>query len=119
MPIAVRIEFDGENKIDHRDLQDDQKKSGARATRLLGLAFLAVDVAVNFEDRLGDEEQAAADENNVAPGDLVAQDGDERRTQAPQNRQPKQHGDAKHQRQHQPDLAGPAAGRRLETCREQ
>ena len=33
---------------------------------------------MNFMRRLGDQEQAAADQDDVVPGNAVAEDGDER-----------------------------------------
>ena len=111
--MAVKIEFDREDKIDDCDLQNDKKKIGARAASLLRLRFLGVDLAMNFEDGLGDQEETPADQNNVAPADLVAVDDEERRAQSPEECKPEQQRDTKDERQEEPDLARSAAGGRL------
>ena len=84
MPIAVTIESMEKDQIDHGDLQDDKQDAGRCGEFVL--LFRAVDLAVDFKCRLGDEKKAAADQDNVVPGNLVAVDGDDGFAQSRQRR---------------------------------
>ncbi len=69
MPIAVTIEFDREHDIDHDHLPDDQIEGAARRHGLGGFV-IALDLGVDLARRLGDQEQAAGDQHDIAPGQI-------------------------------------------------
>ena len=73
------------------------------------VALLAFELVVNLVRALGDQEEAADDENQVAAGNLLAERGEERGGQPhhPRNRQ--QQADADEHRQRQAQLARPLA----------
>ena len=60
---------------------------------------------MDLECRLGNQEQAAADQDDIAPGNRVAGDDDERRAQPPEDGQREQQGDAENECEQKPDLA--------------
>ena len=74
MPTAVMIESTEKTRSMTRDLQDRRGHrvgDGRRPTLLL----LAFDVVMDLARALDQQEQAAGDEDEVAPGEVVAADG--------------------------------------------
>jgi hypothetical protein len=71
---------DREHQVQHQDLADRGRH--AHAGRLAGLehvrAGLGVDVVVDLLGGLPDQEQAAGDQDQVAPGEAVAERGEDR-----------------------------------------
>jgi hypothetical protein len=71
-----------EHEIENEDLHDGgaeaQHRHGARAVLLLGFG---IDVLVDLGGRLPDEEEAAADQDEVAPREGMAEGGEQRRRQ--------------------------------------
>src|SRR5262249_61514718 len=65
--------------------------------------------------RLGDEEQAATNQDDVAPGYSHAENGKERRGEAHQPSEPSEHDHAEDECERQTHLAGAACLVRLET----
>ncbi len=106
MPIAVMIEFEREHEIDDDDLQDHQQEA-ARAAALLLALLLGFDLGMNLVGCLGDQEQPAPDQDQVAPGQAEAGDRDHRLRQTDQPHQGAEQENPKQQRQRQPDLPRP------------
>ena len=103
MPIAVMIEFEREHQVDDDDLDDHpEERAGVRAPLLVRLARL--DFAVDFVGGLADQEQPAADQDDVAPGEFKVFHRQHRLRQPDQPDQEAEQKDAEHQRQQQPDL---------------
>ena len=65
-----------EDDVEQHDLPDD----GAERRRHLrgAVPFFAFELVVNLDGRLPQQEQAAADEDEVAPREAVAERGEER-----------------------------------------
>ena len=61
--------IDREDQIDGDDLRDDQAEGACRATGFgrCDSSVRRFDLAVNFVGRLGDQEQTAADQDQVVP----------------------------------------------------
>ena len=66
---------------------------------------LGLDLGVDLVRRLGDQEQAAADQDDVVPGEVAAERREHRIGQPHQPGQAEQQDDAEHQREREPDLA--------------
>jgi len=66
MPIAVMMESSGEHHIDDDDLRDHQKNA-AGAAPALATGFAALQPRREFRGLLRDQEQPAADQDDVAP----------------------------------------------------
>ena len=109
MPIAVTIEIDGEDEIDGDDLDNDEGKR--RVLDRLGRAVFALvyafDLRMHLMRRLGDEEQAADDQDHVVPGEAPAHHGEDRLGKADQPSQAEQEKNAEDEREAEPDLARP------------
>ena len=93
-----------EDDVEQEDLDDD---GGERRRHLRARpALCPFELVVNFVRALGDQEQAAKDQNQIAARNVLA-DGEERfgQTHHPGNRQ--QQRDADEHRQRQADLARP------------
>ena len=69
-------------------------------------ALMRLDLAMDFVGGLEDQEQAAADQDDVAPGDAGAEDREQRSAQRHQRCQREQQPDAENQGERQADLAG-------------
>ena len=65
--------------------------------------MLALELVVDLEGRLGQQEQAADDQNQVAAGDVLAGDVEQRRREARHPGDRKQQGDAHPHRRQQAD----------------
>ena len=103
MPIAVMIEFEREHQVDDDDLDDHpEERADMRALLLVRLSRL--DFAVDFVGGLADQEQSAADQNDVAPGEFQVFHRQHRLRQPDQPDQEAKQKDAEHQGQQQPDL---------------
>ena len=76
MPIAVMIEFEREHQIDGDQLDDDPGEGLPGAGRAWHRLVARLDLGVNFMRRLGDQKQAAADQDDVAPGNRHAEKRD-------------------------------------------
>ena len=73
-------------------------------------AFLAAfHVVVNFHGALVEQEQAAGDQDDVAPGQVEPGDGDDRVGELGQPHQHGQHDDAQDERAHEADTLGELA----------
>ena len=110
--------IDREDQVDDDDLRDDHAEVRAD---LLAVAFLvlALDVAVDLARRLDEQEEPAGEQDQVAPGEAVAErDVNSGVVRLDQPEQREQEDDAEDERQRQADLAGPlrliapAGGRR-------
>ncbi len=66
MPIAVMMEFQREHHIDDDDL-DDYPEEGTGFRRASMRFATRVHLVVNFVGRLGDQEQSATDQDDIAP----------------------------------------------------
>ncbi len=71
------------------------------------MTLLAFQPVVDLVSALGDEEESAEDEHEIAPRDLLAKDGEERRRELHDPAEREQQQDPHQHRQHQTDLAGP------------
>ena len=103
MPIAVMMES-SENTMSMTMIWMITQKN---ALRLRGavIGFVArFHLGVDFVGRLGDQEQPAADQDDVAPRKADAPHGEDGLRQADQPYQEAEQEDAEHQRQRQPDL---------------
>ena len=66
MPIAVMMEFEREHHVDDDDLHDHPEEGvGGRAGLAIRLAGL--DLGMDLVGRFRDQEQAAGDQDDVAP----------------------------------------------------
>ena len=106
MPIAVMIEFERKDQVDHDQLRNHQgKRLHRHVLSAIGLAML--DFGVDFVRRLRDQEHAAADQDDVAPGNPDAEDREQRIGQLHQPGQAEQHRDAKDEGEREADLPRP------------
>ena len=96
MPTAVMIEFEREDEVDHHDQGDDADEIGAEG--LLRAFLAAFHILVNFHGALVEQEEAAEDQDDVAPGQVEAGDGDDRIGELGQPHQHGQHDDAQDER---------------------
>ncbi len=93
--------IDGEDEIDDGDLQNGgDHRVGDRCLPALLLAF---DVLMHLARALDQEEQAAGDEDEVAPRKIVTGEAEEGRRQMNDIGNAAQHDDAEDERQQQPD----------------
>ena len=76
------------------------------ALTLALLSLLALEVFVDLEGALAQEEQAAEDQDQVAPGDLLAQDRKKRRGEPDDPTQGQEQKNAHDQRQPEPQAPG-------------
>ena len=87
MPIAVMIEFEREHQVDHDQLDHDPERTTlARGGASSAVLVARLDLGVDFVRRLGDQEQPAADQDDVAPRYPHAEHGDERLRSGPSAR---------------------------------
>ena len=70
MPTAVMTEFQREHDVEQGDLNDGGGEGKHRA--LAGAVMAALDRMVDLHGRLDQEEDAAAAQDDVAPGELIA-----------------------------------------------
>ncbi len=97
-----------EHQVDRDKLNDDPGEGPSAGARL-DLAFAGFDLAVNFMRRLGDQKHAAADQDDVAPGYLDAENAKERAGEAHQPGEPGQHDHAEDEGEREADQAGAAS----------
>ena len=72
MPIAVTIES-SENTRSTTTICATTSENAARPRRAGLVVLVRLDLGVDLVGRLGDQEQAAGDQDDVAPGDAVAE----------------------------------------------
>ena len=79
MPTAVMIEFDREDQVEQQDLEDRpaQRDRHGLADHVV-LVVLRIDGVVDLLGRLPDQEEAAGDQDQVAPGEAVPEGGEDR-----------------------------------------
>jgi hypothetical protein len=70
--------IDREYEIDHCDLQDDQDNAVSVPAQRAFLTLIDIDLAVDLECGLGNEKEAAANQDDIAPGNLVTECDNER-----------------------------------------
>ncbi len=102
-----------EHEIDRNQLNHDPAK-GVGSGADLGVTVTRLDLGVDLMRGLGDEKQAAADQDDVAPGYSHLEDGDDRLGEPHQPGEPEQHDHAEDEGERKPDLAGAARLLRLE-----
>jgi hypothetical protein len=102
-----------EHDVDHDDLRDHRAEGGLDGAG--GFALFAFHQLVHLLGALPDQEQAAAEQDQVAAGEAVAEHGDHRFGHAGHPRQGRQQGEAHEHRQEQAEPAGEDAllGRQL------
>src|SRR5690606_5203687 len=66
-----------EDDIEHRDLHQDHAEAGGGNRRPGGDSVAALQAVVDLVGGLEQQEQAAADENDVAPGDFMVEDAEQ------------------------------------------
>ena len=96
------IEFEREDHVKDQDLHH-RREEGDGADR--GALFVPLEHVVRLHRALDQQEQAAADQHQVAPGQLEAENRQDRLGQADDPGQAEQERDAAEQRQRQADLA--------------
>ena len=103
MPIAVMMEFEREHHVDDDDLEDHPEE---RAGAALPLAWpvRGFHLGMNLVGRLRDQEQPAADQDDVAPREGHAAHAEDRLGQADQPHQQAEQEDAENEREREPDL---------------
>jgi hypothetical protein len=94
---------EGEDHVDREDLEEDQAEGGGPALRLFPLDL---QLRVDLVGGLAEQEEAAAEEDQVAPGEPLAGDREERRRQAHHPRDREQQADAHDQREPEPQPPG-------------
>ena len=104
MPIAVMMES-SENTISMMMIWTMIQKNALWFRRSAFSRFMRFHLAMNLMRRLGDQEQAAADQDDVAPRKFKTRHREHRRGQANQPDQNTQQQNAEDQRQRQTDLA--------------
>ena len=67
-----------EDDVEERDLHDDRPEGAAAALRAALLGVLHLELVVDLVRRLRDQEQAADEQDEVAAGESVAEDREER-----------------------------------------
>ncbi len=67
MPIAVMIGVEREHQIDDDDLHDHPRRTRSASALSPASSSSRFDLGMNLVGRLGDQEQAAADEDDVTP----------------------------------------------------
>ena len=92
-----------EYQVDYDDLKNHRKHCPTSACLCGRGAFPALDLAVDFPRRLGDQEKAAADQDEVVPGEILAEQGNDRVGEPDQRGQPEQQDDAEYQRECKPE----------------
>ena len=107
MPIAVMIESSEKTRSITTSCATTRANDCAATFCRLSLAML--DFGVDFMRRFRDQEHAAADQDDVAPGNADAEDRKQRIGQFHQPSQAEQHGDAENEGERKPDLSRPAA----------
>jgi hypothetical protein len=98
-----------EHHVEQEDLRDDEAERGALAAAG-GVILVALELRVDLVGSLGDEEEAAQAEHQVAPGYLLSEHGEERRGEPHDPGDREQEREAQDERQ--PD-AEPAGARLL------
>src|SRR5262245_15647499 len=94
----------GKDDIQQHNLHDDTEKRAADASRCL--SFAAFELLVDLMRALGNEKQATAEEDQIAPGQLIAKNHQERRREADDPRQREQQSNTHQHGQAQPDKTG-------------
>ena len=110
-PIAVMMESSEKT----RSITTSCATTKAKARLPAGLRLLVsrLDLGVNFVRALGDQEQPAADQDQVAPGEFVAEQREDRRRQPHDPGQRQQQRDAEDEGERQADLARELAPARV------
>ena len=103
MPIAVMMES-RENTMSMTMIWTMTQKNALARRRAIVLSVAGFHLAVNFVGRLGDQEQSAADQDDVAPGKADALYREDVLRQPDQPHQQAEQQNSKHQRQRQADL---------------
>ena len=75
-----------EDDVEQHDLEDHAPQRDRLRRELRSVTLLALEALVDLERRLCDEEEPAADEDDVASADLLAGDREQRRGQARRSR---------------------------------
>jgi hypothetical protein len=78
MPTAVITESSEKMSVDHHDLQQGGGESRHAPRARGGDLVLALERAMHLVGRLPHQEQSAAEQDQVAAGDLVADDAEQR-----------------------------------------
>ena len=106
MPDGGDHRVEREDDVEQHDLDDHRAERRRDPRRAVPL--LAFEPLVNLERRLGQQEQSAADQDQVAARKLVAEHREERRGQPDDPGQRHQQQDAHAHRGHQAEPARPA-----------
>ena len=104
MPIAVMMES-SENTMSMTMIWTITQKNAPAFGEAPSVRLARFNFGMDFVGRLGDQEQPAADQDDIAPGKREAMHGDDGLGQSDQPYQQAEQQDAKHQRQRQADLA--------------
>ena len=113
-PIAVMIELSEKTRsIDDELRQHEHERALATGFRLL---VLRLDLGMDFARAFGNQEQTAANQDQVAPGEFVAEDGEDRRGQPHDPGQRQQQRDAEHESECEADAPRELSLPRRQAC---
>ena len=96
------IEIDGKDQVDDRDLENGGGQGIGHGRRPALLVF-AFDVLMDLARALDQEKQAAGDEDEIAPGEVIAGDAEDRRGEMDHPGDAAEHDHPEHQRERKPD----------------
>src|SRR5690606_34468932 len=96
-----------ENHVDHEDLHDRRGEGGGLAA--VRALVPALDGAVDLRSRLGEQEQPAGQQDDVAPGDREVEDLEQRRGQLGEPHETRQQHEAADQREAEAEALGEQA----------
>src|SRR5690606_28524308 len=98
--------IEAENDVQQQDLDDHPRETGHDGGFLAWVSLFSLQLLVDLEGGLAEQEQAAEQEDQVTPGDLLPEDPEERGGQADDPGDGEEQEDPNHHRQTKPEVAG-------------